>query len=183
MRRQPSPRLHGGKSARPAPAGQTAALRPARFPGAWRLAFAFALCLTAWTHAKPSAADDGGTVHLRIENATAEPVRCVALLAHFVTRDLPVVAPGSALGLAVERDVREGTLALRSREGAPMMLENILCGMDAGWSAAPGRVPLLGMRGDNARHHVVRCGIRDGGGLSCERRSAPPTSAPCPHRR
>ena len=30
---------------------------------------------------------------LRIANATAEPLHCVAVLAHFVTRDLPRLAP------------------------------------------------------------------------------------------
>ena len=114
----------------------------------------------------PDAAIVGGEpVSLSVVNASAGTLRCVAVLAHFVTREVGSMAPGEALHMELLREPASGALAYGDNAGKPMMLENLLCGEPARWQASYGDVPLLALRAATGRRFVVRCESR--GRLRC----------------
>ena len=106
---------------------------------------------------------------LRIENGDLETIRCVAILAHFVTRPLPAIAVGDNHEIALLRDPESGSLGFGSHDGSPMMLENILCGRDSNWTDSAGDLPLHGLRSDSATQVAFRCAAPEGR-MACELR-------------
>ncbi len=117
----------------------------------------------------PALAASEEPITLTIENQTAAPLRCVAVLAHFVTRDLPEAAPNQALTVTLERNLSQGTLAYDKHGSIPMMLENILCGDAARWDDTRADLPLLALRSDPAPRFIMTC--RNGEGLTCRLRA------------
>ena len=115
-------------------------------------------------------ADDGmESLSLKIENATPFDVRCVAVLAHFVTRDLPPVGSQHDIELKLGRNADDGTLSFGSFGNHPMMLENLLCGIASDWTATARDLPLSALRSESDRQFLFRCSLRKGR-VICERR-------------
>ena len=113
---------------------------------------ACALCIAAANEGRQP-------IQVRIENATGEPLRCVAVLAHFVTRTLPPIPGAGAIQVTLERDPEAGGLSYGSHGKNPMMLENLLCGTEADWSATARDLPILPLRSGEARNFNYRCGL------------------------
>ena len=109
---------------------------------------------------------DPGAVRLTVENASGTDIRCVAMLAHFVTADLPVIASGATHHLVFKR-LRGGGLAFGAHDGEPLMIENLLCGTDSAWSASVQDLPLLALRSDEHKSLSFRC-VSDGNRLDCK---------------
>ena len=119
-------------------------------------------CGTAACDRAPGAAGgDGREVRLAIENASGDRLRCVAVLAHFVTLALPAIPAGGRLELALWRG-DDGSLAYGSSGGRAMLVENVLCGTDSRWTAID--LPLLALRTGNSRR--FRC-AGTGEALAC----------------
>ena len=99
------------------------------------------------------------TIQLRIENGGPEAIRCTAILAHFVTRSLPIIEQGAAQSVPLARDRQNGTLSFGSHGAEPMMLENILCGRDSDWTASARDLPLQDLRVEPAERFEYRCSL------------------------
>lgn len=113
---------------------------------------ACALCIVA-------SSQDRRSIQVRIENASGEPLRCVAVLAHFVTRTLPRIPGAGAIQVTLERDAKAGGLSYGSHGKHPMMLENLLCGTEVDWSTTARDLPVLPLRSGKAREFSYRCGL------------------------
>lgn len=85
-------------------------------------------------------------VAVTFRNAAAGELRCVVVLAHFITRTLDPIPPGGAITLSIERHAPSGTLAYGRHDDAPMLVENILCGSDRDWDATRTDLPLTPIR-------------------------------------
>lgn len=96
-------------------------------------------------------------VAISIRNDAAEPIRCVAILAHFITRDLEPVAAGQTGELVLERNADLRALAYGSHNGAPMLLENILCGLDGDWTGSRTDIPLNDIRAGSSAGYLLAC--------------------------
>ncbi len=111
-------------------------------------------------------------VRIALANVTDADIRCVTVLAHFVTVDLPVIAAGDTYRFTLA-ETADGGLAITHRDMGPMMLENLLCGLDAHWSRSVATTDLAATRDQD---RAFTCSI-DGDRLDC--RLQRPTSAPC----
>lgn len=104
-------------------------------------------------------------VELTIRNAGAEPLRCVLVLAHFVTVEHPALPPDATAAVVLQRDAAAGTLALPRDDGRAMMVENLLCGAAGRWEETRGEVPLLPLRAGTPARMSTACHID--GRLAC----------------
>lgn len=104
--------------------------------------------------------DDG--IRIALTNVTAADIRCVAVLAHFVTVDLPVIAAGDTYRFTLARTA-DGGLAMAHHDTGPMMLENLLCGMDEDWSRSVANTDLAAAGG----HDRTFICSADGDRLAC----------------
>jgi hypothetical protein len=102
-------------------------------------------------------AGDFAPTELEIRNDTAAALRCVVILAHFITRTPGTLAPGEAVALALDRNAATGALGYGSHNGQPMLVENILCGRDDAWDATRTEVPLTSIRTGVERAYPVAC--------------------------
>lgn len=125
------------------------------------LAATIAYGATACDRAPGAPRDDGRELQLAIENAGGEGLRCVVVLAHFVTLALPTVPAGGRLELALQRG-DDGSLAYGSGAARAMLVENVLCGTDSHWTATD--LPLLALREGSSRR--FRC-AGTGEALAC----------------
>jgi len=114
------------------------------------------------------AGDSAESLSLRIENATQSDVRCVAVLAHFVTRDLPPVGSQHEIEFMLGRNAEDGTLSFGSFGNHPMMLENLLCGIASDWTATARDLPLSALRSEPGRKFLFRCSLQNSR-VICER--------------
>ena len=101
-------------------------------------------------------------VRIALINVTDGDIRCVAVLAHFVTVDLPVISAGDTYRFTLARTA-DGGLAMAHHDMGPMMLENLLCGMDEDWSGSVANTDLAAAGG---RDRTFRCST-DGDRLAC----------------
>jgi hypothetical protein len=101
-------------------------------------------------------------VAVAIRNDTGGTLRCVVVLAHFVTVDVAPLAPGQALTLALDRDAGSGALGYGSHAGQPMLVETILCGLDGRWAATRFDLPLTPIRSGDAESYVADCVAAEG---------------------
>lgn len=131
--------------------------------GRWFLALIAAVAPFAHLHAEtdgpyPSVDADGFVpVAISIRNDADEPIRCVAILAHFITRDLDPVAAGLSGAVVLERNTDLRALAYGSHNGSPMLLENILCGLDSDWTGSRTDVPLNEIRAGSSAGYLLAC--------------------------
>ncbi|MEX2629659.1 MAG: hypothetical protein WD341_06940 [Tistlia sp.] len=119
-----------------------------------------AVALSACAGGEPPAAM--APLRLTIGNDTDQSLRCTAVLAHFMSQDLGVVAPGARLSVPLRRDFASGALALAPREGRDVPLENLLCGLTGDWTGSRGELPLGALRADPAASFAARCGLAAG---------------------
>lgn len=96
---------------------------------------------------------------LDLGNDGAHALRCVMVIAHFMSDDLGTIALGERLALALERDGADGSLFVRSADGRRKPIENIVCGAAADWSQTRGDVPLLPLRASPAERASIACRI------------------------
>ncbi|MGF1627200.1 MAG: hypothetical protein ACFCVH_20145 [Alphaproteobacteria bacterium] len=96
-------------------------------------------------------------VTVDLKNESPRAMRCVVLLAHFVTRTPDPVASGGEVSLMFERQPGSGVLAYGSHAGSPMLVENLLCGADHDWDGTRADIPLTTIRSGNASAYVVTC--------------------------
>ena len=136
------------------------ALRAAAFAGAFLLAAAPVAAL-AGAPAEASVQD----VSLHLTNGGDRPLRCVMVIAHFMSLALGVVAPGDTLAVMLERNNDDGSLFVRSADGRAKMIENILCGASDDWSQTRGEVPLLPLRSSPPVGAAMTCRLE--GRLHC----------------
>lgn len=101
-------------------------------------------------------------IRIALANVTQADIRCVAVLAHFVTVDLPVIPAGDTYRFTLV-DTPDGGLAMTHHDTGPMMLENLLCGMHADWSRSVGNTDLAAASG---RDRTFSCST-DGDRLAC----------------
>jgi len=95
-----------------------------------------------------------------IRNAPGgEPLRCVVVLAHFVTMDLRAIAPGDEIAISLTRDAKTRTLIVTAPDGRRMALESLLCGATSAWAKTRGEVPLLPLRETAGGRVVFTCRI------------------------
>lgn len=129
-------------------------------PKAWfcRLApqnLIFALMVSlSWSTVAANERDD---VIVTIHNDSPEPLRCEAILAHFVTMPLFTIPRHQSAAITLRRDLQQGTLSLGEHKGSPMMLENILCAVDTQWTATKTDLPILDIRANPADHFSFSC--------------------------
>jgi hypothetical protein len=121
-----------------------------------------ALCLAG----DVSAGGDSGLVDLELHNAGTETLRCVTVLAHFVSLPAMDVAPGTTWTSTFHRTGEDGTLFVLRDDGREMMVENLICGSSDDWDKTRGEVPLLNLRSTPANQVLFSCKIASR--LTCE---------------
>lgn len=109
---------------------------------------------------------DDVLVDLDLVNADGQTLRCVTVLAHFVSLPDLSIAPGATLRVSYFRGMADGTLYVLRDDGRRMMVENLLCGRTDDWDATRGEVPLLDVRASASPHVVMTC--RVAGRLQCD---------------
>ena len=102
-------------------------------------------------------APESDTVSLEIQNRTGEPLRCVVVLAHFVTRNLEPVRPNGTARLELWRGGGQGALGFGQHKGEPMMVENILCGEAGRWQGTATDLPLTDIRAARTDRFLASC--------------------------
>ena len=73
-------------------------------------------------------------IEVTIENRSQQPLRCLMVFAHWTTLDLPIVAPGGEISIALNRAADRALFVPRRQDARPMMLEALHCGADRRWS-------------------------------------------------
>ena len=123
-------------------------LKPRQRRGARRWALGCIAAVSALLPPPVGWADTAGEkVRLEIVNAGAgQPMRCILVLAHFVTLEAGLVEPGESLRLTLEREAADGVLSVRGEDGRRMAVENLLCGVSGSWSETRSDVPLSTLR-------------------------------------
>lgn len=106
----------------------------------------------------PAAAAEPVPVALTIANAAGAPLRCQVIYAHWVTGDLPALPTGGTAGLAAFRDpaTRE-VFVPREPDGRRLMIEEILCGLDADWTPTLTHVDLEAVKRSDAAAFDLVC--------------------------
>ena len=89
-----------------------------------------------------------------------ESLRCVIILAHFVSVDIGVIEPGETQDIDFTRVVDTGSLIVNAADGREMEVENLLCGSDSQWTQTRGDVPLLPLCATTQRRLTAACGSR-----------------------
>src|SRR5690606_37123262 len=97
------------------------------------------------------------TVALDIDNRTDRPLRCVVVLAHFITRDIGPIPSDGMASLELWRDNRDGSLGFGRHKGELMMVENILCGRTDHWQETVTDLPLSAIRAGRADWFLTTC--------------------------
>jgi len=115
------------------------------------------LLFLAWAGSAGALDDD--TVEVDLLNAGSEPLRCVTVLAHFVSLPAQEVAAGETLEFSFFRGRDDGSLYVLRDDGRRMMIENLICGAAGDWDASRGEVPLLTVRSAAGRHVAFSCRI------------------------
>jgi hypothetical protein len=77
-------------------------------------------CLGAGAMAQP--------LELQIRNDVAtHPLRCVLVLAHWYSEELPPVAPGASTRLSLESNLADGSIVRRNEAARAMAVEGLYC--------------------------------------------------------
>ncbi|MGH6720124.1 MAG: hypothetical protein ACREER_12465 [Alphaproteobacteria bacterium] len=98
-------------------------------------------------------------VVLAIANTGTAALRCLVVFGHWVTADVPVLAPGATASVAVIRDAADRSLHVRREpDGRAMMVEDIVCDRDAAWGRALRHLRLDVVRLGDGSRYATRCG-------------------------
>jgi hypothetical protein len=118
----------------------------------------------------PARAQDA-SVSLALRNDGGNAIRCVLMLGHWVTRDVPRLAPGATTTVTMSRQPEDGALYfLRSDGRRRLMVETLLCGDDSRWWETRAEIPLDALR-QGASSLQAAC--RTGEPLLCGAQPAP----------
>lgn len=120
------------------------------------LGWAVSACLL-WPAVAAASGPDG--LVLRVETEQARALRCVMVMAHFMSAELGEAVPGVPLDIGLQRDASQGTLFVLSDDGRRQMVENIICGAADDWSATRSDLALQDLRHATETHSVFRCRI------------------------
>lgn len=132
----------------------------------WAVAIGAGLMASLVAFGVQAGGDDGDSlVDLDLINGDGQPLRCVTVLAHFVSLPDLVIEPGATRRVSYYRGIADGTLYVLRDDGRRMMVENLLCGRTDDWDATRGEVPLLRVRASTSPHVVMTC--RVAGRLQC----------------
>ncbi len=93
---------------------------------------------------------------LSVRGDVADNLRCLIILAHFVTQHLVPVDNG--FELTFYREHSSGTLS-ESTSGSGMLVENILCGDKDDWQNTTADIPLVLLRSSQSNRFVAHCRI------------------------
>jgi hypothetical protein len=119
----------------------------------------FALALIGGSAGTRAGGGEDDLVELQILNTGAQTLRCVTVLAHFVSLPAVEVDAGGAISVSFFRGTHDGTLYVLRDDGRRMMIENLLCGSTDDWDATRGEVPLLQVRSSSAERMAFSCHI------------------------
>ena len=121
-----------------------------------------AAILTAALLAAVSPASAGnsvvGEVRLVIENKSDEPLRCIAIVAHFLTKEAGTIETGDSHSIDFEL-YEDGGLAQGIFQGNAVFIENLRCGADTGWTTTSADIPLDLLRESNGATVTAQCRI------------------------
>lgn len=135
----------------------------------WRVRSSFLACVVIALSMVMGGATAGGNddtlVDIDIANADTSTLRCVTVLAHFVSLPEVSITPGDTLRINYFRGATGGTLYVLRDDGRQMMVENLVCGRNDDWDATRGEVPLLAVR--ESPHQNVKLTCRIDGRLEC----------------
>ncbi len=98
-------------------------------------------------------------VELQIQNGSNVALRCVTILAHFVSLPAVEIAAGDTFSASYYRRRSDGSLYVLRDDGREMMIENLLCGSSEEWDQTRGDVPLLSARTSTADRLAMTCRI------------------------
>lgn len=105
-----------------------------------------------------------GDVRIVIENNANEPMRCVAIIAHFLTKEIGKINAGGkvAVGYTLHED---GSLSQGQYKGKNIYVENLRCGGDSDWTNTAGDIPLDLLRSKTVKAMKAVCTLN--ARLSC----------------
>jgi len=99
-------------------------------------------------------------VALTLANGGDAALRCQVIYAHWVTGELPVLAPGGVARLQAQRDPATREIFVpREGDGRRLMVEEILCGADADWSATLTHIDLEAVKRGAAAAFDLTCDL------------------------
>jgi hypothetical protein len=131
-----------------------------------RTALCLALLLAALVAVARVAIAADPPVEIAVTNAGDQPLRCMIMFGHWITRDLGVVAPGAGVRVAMWRGQPPSALYIPRFDGRKMMIENVVCGGLAAWGETLGQIPLLPIRSSAGARFAVACRLADR--VACE---------------
>lgn len=105
-----------------------------------------------------SANDPIADVRLIIENTAKQPIRCIAIVAHFLTKDIGRIAANGKKSIGFEL-YQDGGLAQGSFKGKAVFIENLRCGADVNWTKTSADIPLDLLREDDVDTVNAHCTI------------------------
>ena len=103
------------------------------------------------------AATPATNVTLSITNADTRSLRCMVVFAHWVTSDFGPIASGETVSVVMARGPDSGALHIARFDGRPMMIENIVCGIEQDWSDSFDQLPLMRVRDSGASAYQIAC--------------------------
>jgi hypothetical protein len=96
-------------------------------------------------------------VSVTVANKTERDLRCLLVFGHWVTMDVPVIAPGGAAAVDIRRAADGALHVPRAGDGRPMMLEALHCGYDEDWSASLVKLGWQPVMASERREFVLTC--------------------------
>lgn len=99
-------------------------------------------------------------VRLVIENTAKQPIRCIAIVAHFLTKDIGTIEANGTQSIGFEL-YKDGGLAQGSFKGKAVFIENLRCGADVNWTETSADIPLDLLREDDVATVTAQCTIAD----------------------
>jgi len=118
------------------------------------------LILTVASPGAIAANETATDVRLVIENTAKQPIRCVAIVAHFLTKDIGTIAVNEKQTIGFEL-YKDGSLAQGSFKGKAVFIENLRCGANVNWTNTSADIPLDLLREDDADTVTAHCTIAD----------------------
>ncbi|MEQ9487876.1 MAG: hypothetical protein RIM72_02650 [Alphaproteobacteria bacterium] len=124
----------------------------------------FLLPVVACTSEAVSETSEVGDVRIVIENKASEPMRCVAIIAHFLTREIGKINSGGkvAVGYTLHED---GSLSQGHYKGKNVYVESVRCGSDSDWTNTAADIPLDMLRSKTVKAMKAVCTVK--ARLSC----------------
>jgi len=124
------------------------------------------LCLLAilsiCTATSPIAAanEQVADVRIVIKNDGDESIRCISIIAHFLTKKIGTLKKGEklAIGYALHHD---GSLSQGYYKGKAVYIENIRCGSVSNWTKTSSDIPLELLRSKQTNNLFAYCSVVD----------------------